>query len=243
MGTNFYSHAPRGARRELTWDGDTLFIISTHTPLAGRDYAKYNIKTIDVISTHTPLAGRDENRFGMPSIVYKDFYSHAPRGARRFSETKKILLHKFLLTRPSRGATRRRSYISKSNHFYSHAPRGARRYLVLVAHANHWISTHTPLAGRDNELNPMLYDFQNFYSHAPRGARQMAPSSCGSRYHFYSHAPRGARRYRRTAKNRENGFLLTRPSRGATRSLPSRRPGLMISTHTPLAGRDRLAPA
>ena len=56
---NFYSHAPRGARLNLSYFVFFNIIISTHTPLAGRDKLYYPI-TVDLyISTHTPLAGRD----------------------------------------------------------------------------------------------------------------------------------------------------------------------------------------
>ena len=78
---DFYSHAPRGARR------------ADHHQ-AGNQY---------------------------------NFYSHAPRGARRRYSSIISLPIRFLLTRPSRGAT----FIPKKEemilcHFYSHAPRGAR---------------------------------------------------------------------------------------------------------------------
>ena len=78
---------------------------------------------------------------------------------------------KFLLTRPSRGAT----------------------ILYLILCIVYSISTHTPLAGRD--CNNLCLEFlnKNFYSHAPRGALQKG-GRCGEYDgYFYSHAPRGAR--------------------------------------------------
>ena len=59
--------------------------------------------------------------------------------------------------------------------------------------------------------------YKTFYSHAPRGARQ--------RSHPYAATPRR--------------FLLTHPSRGATYAWLSVSLSGGISTHTPLAGRDR----
>ena len=56
--------------------------ISTHTPLAGRDLSETSENPVQNISTHTPLAGRD----GIGMTTANDilnFYSHAPRGARR----------------------------------------------------------------------------------------------------------------------------------------------------------------
>ena len=80
--SNFYSHAPCGAR--------------PRSPSA--------ICISSVISTHTPHAGRDlllpEARC---SGIY--FYSHAPCGARRKSLVRLPGDRKFLLTRPMRGAT------------------------------------------------------------------------------------------------------------------------------------------
>ena len=125
-----------------------------------------------------------------------------------------------------------------------------------------FISTHTPLAGRDGGVSGCGWLLPNFYSHAPRGARQFRPAliavlleisthtplagrdnkdlrSTQSQLNFYSHAPRGARPHfcKNKASNRQ--FLLTRPSRGATSAYPSLTCPKQISTHTPLAGRDR----
>ena len=56
---------------------------------------------------------------------------------------------------------------------------------------------------------------------------------------FYSHAPRGARHM--GYRNYKGGkiFLLTRPSQGATNEYGGSLIPEDISTHTPLAGRDR----
>ena len=102
----------------------------------------------------------------------------------------------------------------------------------------------------------------SFYSHAPRGARQSVGRRIRKTIRFYSHAPRGARQILIARKRAGLVFLLTRPSRGATANRqaaavmreflltrPSRgatsfairicdRHG--VSTHTPLAGRDRI---
>ncbi len=147
------------------------------------------------------------------------FYSHAPRGARRGTSDFRISYAKFLLTRPSRGATglingrKQTLRISThtplagrdgleagkdalSSHFYSHAPRGARREAQKL------------LASR----------FHNFYSHAPRGARPFENDRFAISNHFYSHAPRGARHITLLILLIQRVFLLTRPSRGATPS-------------------------
>ena len=102
----------------------------------------------------------------------------------------------FLLTRPSRGATQYGAGVQASIK----------------------ISTHTPLAGRDQATSRMTEDVLfHFYSHAPRGARLYRRYMVLYTPDFYSHAPRGARQgafFVFIAIDYE--FLLTRPSRGAT---------------------------
>ena len=99
------------------------------------------------------------------------FYSHAPRGARRMWHHFRFPQVKFLLTRPSRGATNRSGHNSRPRKFLLTRPsRGATtseksRTLVsqfLLTRPSRGatslpvsriqdieISTHTPLAGRD----------------------------------------------------------------------------------------------
>ena len=191
-----------------------------------------------------------------------NFYSHAPRGARHTSSNALKKWLKFLLTRPSRGATN----IPQYNFHYDD------------------ISTHTPLAGRDiNERStknsnwrflltrpsrgatpPQLSQYSmhlDFYSHAPRGARRIERNLFTEKSYFYSHAPRGARHLRKRHDRGRNDFyshaprgarlkngnsvkvytvfLLTRPSRGATARKRHEQAKEEISTHTPLAGRDQ----
>ena len=122
------------------------------------------------------------------------------------------------------------------------------------------ISTHTPLARRDQKKIEKTQREINFYSHASCEARPPWRVCLAYRWHFYSHASCEARRlcanisvipllflltrllrgatfcfFCSAATVR---FLLTRPMRGATRSKHQRDTMLMISTHTPHAGRD-----
>ena len=79
---------------------------------------------------------------------------------------------KFLLTRPSRGATRAKGRDEGyCRHFYSHAPRGARLLQGSID----------------------LFALPDFYSHAPHGARLYKRNYDAQTQDFYSHAPRGAR--------------------------------------------------
>ena len=189
---NFYSHAPRGARRGTgqSRDHDTIFLltrpsrgatgnlrqsaakcgISTHTPLAGRDSVNPMWSTPLGISTHTPLAGRD------PELSM---------GRRR-----KLV---FLLTRPSRGATR--SWIGLGGYWTisTHTPLAGRDAFDFWKNRGQNISTHTPLAGRDSSGKPKGFIIV-ISTHTPLAGRD--PVGCPAYLHrryFYSHAPRGAR--------------------------------------------------
>ena len=145
--------------------------ISTHTPLAGRDERKEKMNNIYKISTHTPLAGRDWR-------VRSD----------------RIRMDKFLLTRPSRGATRQRMAGLYRSKISTHTPLAGRDCRVCVCSVICAISTHTPLAGRDGSFAADRRHLQDFYSHAPRGARHVFCAYSYRLRNFYSHAPRGARR-------------------------------------------------
>ena len=107
----------------------------------------------------------------------------------------------------------------RTTYFYSHAPRGARPVAMLLIYSDIKISTHTPLAGRDEFLQPVRQDLYDFYSHAPRGARQYAGSKLDFDQSFLLTRPsRGATRTR-GGNLRISEFLLTRPSRGATKGI------------------------
>ena len=122
--------------------------ISTHTPLAGRDHRDHRTCiTIHDFYSHAPRGAR------LPGILSQlrtvNFYSHAPRGARQDFRVRNGAFNKFLLTRPSRGAT----------------------IFPLTDSNQASISTHTPLAGRDSNRPGRSPFCRHFYSHAPRGAR------------------------------------------------------------------------
>ena len=129
----------------------------------------------------------------------RDFYSHAPRGARLLSSGPKSPTIQFLLTRPSRGATHR----------------------GIGFRSAYFISTHTPLAGRDQVVRGHAEIFGNFYSHAPRGARLEALQKRAELTEISTHTPLAGRDIITAADTILAG----------------------ISTHTPLAGRDPAAPA
>ena len=190
------------------------------------------------ISTHTPLAGRDFTSSSSLLHSRTDFYSHAPRGARHDwnwgTRAQAISTHtplagrdrqlrllalafRFLLTRPSRGAT------CRLNHLIRLYP----------------ISTHTPLAGRDLTVLPLTATVTDFYSHAPRGARPYSFTCWSIAPDFYSHAPRGARHEPYWYPWDPDKNFYSHAPRGARPNEFKTVYQLTISTHTPLAGRDR----
>ena len=160
----------RGATNLLA-DNIKIGVFQLTRPLRGATAAG-EITDADIrISTHTPLAGRDRSRSPphYPGI-------------------------KFQLTRPLRGATVRRAIAeARRAHFNSHAPCGARRNrrssdaglmlfqltrplrgatdFLRTEYLLRQISTHTPLAGRDEVRRLDLADGHDFNSHAPCGAR------------------------------------------------------------------------
>ncbi len=145
-----------------------------------------------------------------------NFYSHAPRGARPLAASISMHLSRFLLTRPSRGAT----ICIGTFLFFSH------------------ISTHTPLAGRDSCVRSGRRPEQFLLTRPSRGATVCEVPDRLPVLFLLTRPSRGATLVLQRIHS-FGVFLLTRPSRGATLAEPVFQFILIISTHTPLAGRDR----
>ena len=122
------------------------------------------------ISTHTPLAGRDCNNLCL-EFLNKNFYSHAPRGARLPISLNSAVTSVFLLTRPSRGATA--TFSSRSV--------GARHILGRT-----WF-----FAGISSTRRPVSREKPNIFRRTSRHFPVIAPSPDGIRLCF----PRGYRIY------------------------------------------------
>ena len=173
--------------------GVSCFAISTHTPLAGRDLLlvccivrcsyfyshaprgarlKYSLPWISEIYfySHAPRGAR---RFLFSAIfpINTHFYSHAPRGARQSSSPVVLNTHRFLLTRPSRGATA--TFSSRSV--------GARHILGRT-----WF-----FAGISSTRRPVSREKPNIFRRTSRHFPVIAPSPDGIRLCF----PRGYRIY------------------------------------------------
>ena len=182
----------RGATYTLTSSAED-HAISTHTPLARRDRKDDDDAQEGDISTHTPLARRDLSLM-CTSPLCSNFYSHAPCGARLSFPLHTSCPSDFYSHAPCGARHSNGMNMLEIANFYSHAPCGARpmyvlepdfRYQFLLTRPMRGatviflpfppsgrISTHTPLARRDeNRGTESLLD-QNFYSHASCEARQ-----------------------------------------------------------------------
>ena len=108
-------------------------------------------------------------------FVIANFYSHAPRGARHFSDTPYSRHIEFLLTRPSRGATCKRILQFEKMEISTHTPLAGRDTVGAVSHEKpgEFLLTR-PSRGATIAIGGAGVYVKNFYSHAPRGARQNA---------------------------------------------------------------------
>ena len=95
--------------------------------------------------------------------------------------------------------------------------RGATESVPALATSDFLISTHAPLAGRDRGKGCTLLDSENFNPRAPCGARLQLKPQLFDFLDFNPRAPCGARRFS------NDGFTIK----------------ICISTHAPLAGRDK----
>ena len=170
------------------------------------------------ISTHAPLAGRDLESCKISALI-DDFNPRAPCGAR--PESSRIAVEEF------------------------------------------HISTYAPLAGRDRSKVLRFYPYRDFNPRAPCGARLcFSVKGGGEVNNFNPRAPCGARRRARWYTIPKSVFQPTRPLRGATSLVASGSVSIifqptrplrgatvqtllvagsgLISTHAPLAGRDKI---
>ena len=104
------------------------------------------------------------------------------------------------------------------------------------------ISTHAPLAGRDNRRGNSPAHFYDFNPRAPCGARRdQARDATGNA--ISTHAPLAGRDIvRSTAAIRVKNFNPRAPCGARPQQNEPRMSDLKISTHAPLAGRDADAP-
>ena len=153
-----------------------------------------------------------EQRVSEPVSRY--FNSHTPRGVQQIHRSVSGANRNFNSHTP-RGVQLCWLFVRhRIGDFNSHTPRGVQLQNVSLYYAL-WISTHTPLAGcNQNHTRPKNLGL-HFNSHTPRGVQLVGGGCCMSVYHFNSHTPRGVQ---------------------PTEKIPGVRLIAPISTHTPLAG-------
>ena len=168
------------------------------------------------ISTHAPLAGRDLEYLAIRATL-KHFNPRAPCGARPTACSSFALDFTFQPTRPLRGATLEELQKKTAKVISTHAPLAGRDQTKKKIKKRHYISTHAPLAGRDCSVRDRCHKYLIFQPTRPlRGATIPPPLSL----------------------HRILRFQPTRPLRGATSIASITSSGSSISTHAPLAGRD-----
>ena len=97
----------------------------------------------------------------------------------------------FLLTHPLRGATCSYTDGYTVNFISTHTPlAGCNKNLELNKY-NNFISTHTPLAGCNILWHQNLVVLTHFYSHTPCGVQLICIHYNYTPYDFYSHTPCG----------------------------------------------------
>ena len=196
----------------------------------------------ELISTHAPLAGRDNYATGMTANSIRFQPTRPLRGATprpRHGCAGSML---FQPTRPLRGATIQRLHSQRAIYISTHAPLAGRDDLVPPFICEGGISTHAPLAGRDGYNPRPRQDGRPYFNpRAPCGARHGSTIKRGDGMRFQPTRPlRGATISSHHLSAREV-FQPTRPLRGATLEALKDRAVLDISTHAPLAGRDNSA--
>ena len=116
----------------------------------------------------------------------------------------------------SRGATMVVSDYDIGDYISTHTPLAGRDVIIGTDSETNSISTHTPLAGRDPGMFERAQIHEDFYSHAPRGARLNIAEYYWKTHNFYSHAPRGARLGFLQQRKRKQNFYSHAPRGGAT---------------------------
>ena len=124
-----------------------------------------------IISTHAPLAGRDN--VATACVI-------SPK--------------KFQPTRPLRGATVTKSTMATNPlHFNPRAPCGARLLACCKWERFYNISTHAPLAGRDDGYEPQDGELPFISTHAPLAGRDQTMIMTACRLIISTHAPLAGR--------------------------------------------------
>ena len=237
-------------------------IISTHAPLAGRDkQCRSRPQKARKFQPTRPLRGATGRLAHIPPVI-SYFNPRAPCGARPavsiispcktlFQPTRPLRgatmqsetayhFGKFQPTRPLRGATLPSNSLSISQSYFNpRAPCGARPTYSYNIPLKVAFQPTRPLRGATADRD-RLDLVHRISTHAPLAGRDAKSSALGSSsFHFNPRAPCGARPLTGIVSISSIVFQPTRPLRGATQKVPRLDRLRSISTHAPLAGRDR----
>ena len=137
----------------------------------------------------------------------------------------------------------RKAIIASKSEISTHAPLAGRDNFPRQNRGTIVISTHAPLAGRDPGLSSRRNKYFVFQPTRPlRGATEVNRCLRYEEYLFQPTRPlRGATPLCRVLSVVLERFQPTRPLRGATGKAASSAAPSPISTHAPLAGRDHIS--
>ena len=146
----------------------------------------------------------------------------------------------FQPTRPLRGATRELHAFAQSRKFQPTRPLRGATLVAAVALLEVRISTHAPLAGRDQVLPDAVKENKNISTHAPLAGRDLCSESSCLESLISTHAPLAGRdMIVIISQCHKVGYFNPRAPCGARhRWFHFIIRNIGISTHAPLAGRD-----
>ena len=161
-------------------------------PLRGATGTSSKTRGQGNISTHAPLAGRDMTTQRQKNHGQTNFNPRAPCGARPFAPSGINSGIRFQPTRPLRGATAWEAVDMASDGISTHAPLAGRDEMVQDTPVEGVISTHAPLAGRDGAADRSARG-ERISTHAPLAGRDRPAKLHQSRRGISTHAPLAGR--------------------------------------------------
>ena len=190
-----------------------------------------------------PLRGATRTRRTMPAIA-RNFNPRAPCGARQDNVIPVLSVLRISTHAPLAGRDEWDEVAALCRKLIStHAPLAGRDTDAARRCPPKGISTHAPLAGRDYSKALTCFTDLDFNPRAPCGARPVTKIDAVAEITFQPTRPlRGATVCFVCLHIRRLSFQPTRPLRGATVKLVIAGVTYGISTHAPLAGRDRMSP-
>ena len=168
---DFNPRAPCGARLTAA-RGLPAAVISTHAPLAGRDPS--SLSTAYSAPYFNPRAPCGARRYSVSTASEPSLFqpTRPLRGATPVRPGRLLARDKFQPTRPLRGATTAapRRGLSRGKFQPTRPLRGATSLRSTSGRSGR-ISTHAPLAGRDDIRLPFLIRREKISTHAPLAGR------------------------------------------------------------------------